>query len=370
MFHPQTAEADRNPNNWPIYSLALGLFTPHTPPLFLQPPRSLSVLDRLRQLLSRISEYPAWEVVIELVIIWLIVYVAYRFVRGTRAAGALKGLLVLLVFSTLLVRVLDQAEMLGRISALYDTFLSLVAIALIVTFQPELRRALIRLGEASLFRQSVQEVTPTVDAIVTACRLLSKNKFGAIMAIERNVGLREISESGRTLNADVSAPLISAIFWPNSPLHDMGIVLRGNKILAAAVQFPLAEPAEMPAGHLGTRHRAAVGLARTTDALVVVVSEETGAISLADGQELRRWLSPDELHRELITRLRARPARSTMQALEEPIPSRNDAEEEVVKGFEEDVPVDLDETITDDSEMSRHPFGKVPSWKSKEGPHD
>lgn len=327
------------------------------------------MLDRLRQLLSRISEYPAWEVAIELVIIWLIVYVAYRFVRGTRAAGALKGLLVLLVFSTLLVRVLDQAEMLGRISALYDTFLSLVAIALIVTFQPELRRALVRLGEASLFRQTVREVMPTVDAVVTACRLLSKNKFGAIIAIERNVGLREMSESGRAINADVSAPLISAIFWPNSPLHDMGIVIRGGKILAAAVQFPLAEPAEMPTGHLGTRHRAAVGLARTTDALVIVVSEETGAISLADGHELRRWLSPDELHRELLTRLRTRTGRGTQRSDEPTASSESDAEG--IKGFEEDVPVDLDETITEsDPDEPRRTFGKTPNWKPKEAPHD
>ncbi|MGP1346565.1 MAG: diadenylate cyclase CdaA [Phycisphaerales bacterium] len=267
------------------------------------------MLDRLAQLLNRFSEYPLWEVAIEVAIIWVIVYLAYRFVRGTRAAGALKGLLVLLVLSTLLVRVLDQAELLGRISALYDTFLSLVAIALIVTFQPELRRALIRLGEASLFRQSEKQVIPTVDAVVTACRLLSKNKFGAILALERNVGLRELIESGRALNADVSAPLITTIFWPNSPLHDMGVVIRNNKIVAAAVQFPLAEAADMPSGHLGTRHRAAVGLARTTDALVVVVSEETGAISIADGRELRRWLSPEELHKELIARLRQTPGR-------------------------------------------------------------
>lgn len=266
-------------------------------------PRGSALLDRLRQLFIRLSEYDWWEVLLELAVLWAIVYAVFRFVRGTRAAGALKGLLILLVGGTLVVRVLAQGELFPRLSVLYDNFLGFAAIALVVTFQPELRRALIRLGETALFRGSPADVRPVVDAIVSAAGFMSKNKFGALIALERNVGLRDAIETGRALNADVSGHLLNSIFWPSSPLHDMGVVIRGNKIVAASVQFPLADAGEMPDEHLGTRHRAAVGLARVSDAIVVIVSEETGAISLAQGRELVRWLTPEALREELLRRL-------------------------------------------------------------------
>ena len=138
-----------------------------------------------------------------------------------------------------------------------------------------------------------------------ACELLSKNQFGALIAIEGRVGLRELIERGTAINADVSAELLQAIFWPNSPLHDMGVIVRGNKVLAAGVQFPLAEPADMPDQRLGTRHRAALGLARITDTIIIVVSEETGAISLAHHGRLSRWLTPEGLQSELHRRLKS-----------------------------------------------------------------
>lgn len=275
------------------------------------------VFERLRQLGARIGEYNLWEVALELAVLCAIIYAILRFVRGTRAAGALKGLLILLVASTILVRILAQGDLLPRLEVLYDQFLGFAAIVLVVTFQPELRRALIRLGEAPLFRGVSADVAPVIDAVVDACGFLSKNKFGAIIAIERNVGLRETVESGRSLNADVSAHLLNSIFWPNNPLHDMGVVIRGRKLVAASVQFPLADPHDMPEAHLGTRHRAAVGLARATDALVVVVSEETGGISLAEGGTLSRWLSPDELRAALTKRMSAGAMVETEQAAQE-----------------------------------------------------
>lgn len=259
--------------------------------------------DRLGQLVGRLADYPWWEVGVELAILWVLVFIGYRFVRGTRAAGALKGLILLLILSTLAVRIVDQLGLFSRLTVLYQYFIGLMALVLIVTFGPELRRALMRLGETSFFRQSNANLGPVIEAIVQSCELLSKNKFGAIIAIEQNVGLRETIEAGRALNADVSSHLLNTIFWPNSPLHDMGVVIRGDKIIAAGVQFPLADPADMPAQHLGTRHRAAVGLARQSDALIVVVSEETGAISLAEGREFRRWLTPESLRRQLTERL-------------------------------------------------------------------
>ncbi len=259
--------------------------------------------DFFRHLWERLADYSPWEVAVELAVIWVLVWVVYRFVRGTRAAGAFKGLLVLLVGSLLVVLLILQTGLLPRLAAIYGKVVGLAAIALVVTFQPELRRALIRIGEAPFFRMTQREVRPVVHAVVTACTFLSKNKFGAIIAFERNVGLRELAESGKTLNAEVSSHLLSSIFWPNNPLHDMGVVVRGAKLVAASVQFPLADAEDMPDPQLGTRHRAAVGLAKVTDAVIVVVSEETGAISIAEGRELRRWLTPEQLRTELEKRI-------------------------------------------------------------------
>lgn len=261
------------------------------------------MFDRYRQLMSRIADYSWWEIALEVAVLWVLVYAVYRFVRGTRAAGALKGMVILFFGGWLAVRLLSTADLLPRLAIIYNTLLAYAAIALVVTFQPELRRALIRLGETpALWGQGVP-VRPIVDAITDSMAILSKNRFGAIVAVERNVGLRDAIETGRMLNADLSSELLSSIFWPNSPLHDMGVVIRGGKIVAAGVQFPLADPGDMPEGHLGTRHRAALGLARSTDAIVIVVSEETGAISLAEGGAFIRWLTPEALREHLMKRL-------------------------------------------------------------------
>jgi diadenylate cyclase len=259
--------------------------------------------DRLSQLLSRLADYPWWEVALELAVMWVLVYAVLRFVRGTRAAGALKGMVILFFGGWIAVRLLSMADLFPRLAIIYNTLLGYAAIALVVTFQPELRRALIRLGETPLLRGSIAQVRPIVDALVDSSTFLSKNRFGAIIAIERQVGLRDAIESGKKLNADLSAELLSSIFWPNSPLHDMGVVVRGDRIVAASVQFPLADAGDMPDEHLGTRHRAAVGLARSTDAIVIVVSEETGTVSVADGSSFIRRLTPQSLREYLLGRL-------------------------------------------------------------------
>jgi len=271
--------------------------------------------DPISRLLSRLSGYPWWQVVIELGIIWLVTYLVWRFVKGTRAAGAIKGILLLALIS-LGLRLFTPYQSFQRLAYLYDRFLGFAALALVIIFQPELRRAMVRLGEAPLFRPSVSDIAPVVDAIIAACTFLSRNKFGAILAIERRVGMRDMIETGRVLDADVSAALLQTIFWPNSPLHDMGVVIRGNKIVAAGVQFPLAHPAEMPDRRLGTRHRAAIGLSRVSDALVIVVSEETGSISIAENGRLEQWVTPEALRSDLMKRLQretggGRPARTT-----------------------------------------------------------
>lgn len=264
--------------------------------------------ERIAQIISRLAEYPWWEVAIELAVLWLIVYAALRFIRGTRAAGAFKGIIILLLGGWLVVRLLSRGDLLPRLGIIYNTLLQYAAIALLVTFQPELRRALIRLGETPFLWGQSADVRPVVGSVVSAARFLSRSKFGALIAIERNVGLRDTLETGKQLNADVSEELLCSIFWPNNPLHDMGVVIRGPKVVAAGVQFPLAEAGDMPDERLGTRHRAAMGLARASDALIVVVSEETGIISLAENGTLHRGLTPDALRDELVRRLSRTPA--------------------------------------------------------------
>lgn len=260
----------------------------------------------LSQLFDRIQDYDWRVVAVEIVVLWMLVYAAFRFVRGTRAAGALKGLLVVLIVGTVGIRLVGQQDLLARLGVLWDSFLGVSAIALIVIFQPELRRALIRLGEAPLLRQQQQQqVTAVVESIVDAADFLSKNRFGAIIAVERKVGLRDLATHGRPLNADVSADLLRTIFWPNSPLHDMGVVISGGRIIAGSVPFPLADEGEMVEGRLGTRHRAAVGLTKATDAVCVVVSEETGGISIALDGKLNRWLTLERLRAQLRDRLTA-----------------------------------------------------------------
>src|ERR1051326_8298453 len=150
--------------------------------------------DRLHALWQRILSYPPWEVAVELLLIGLVVWAILRFVSGTRAAGALKGLLVLVVLATITARIIGGGEAFQRLAFLYDRFLAIVAIALVVIFKPELRRALIRLGETPFFRSTPRELAGAADAIAEACTYLSKSPFGPIIAIERQVGLKGIVE--------------------------------------------------------------------------------------------------------------------------------------------------------------------------------
>ena len=265
-------------------------------------------IDRITDLIERLGAYPIWGVLLELALIWLAVYAVVRFVQGTRAAGALKALLVIAVLLTLGVRVLGDQESFGRISYLYDRALALVAILLVVVFQPELRRAVIRLGETSLFSGWTSEIGATAREIARACAYLSKAKFGAIIAIERASGLRSLIEDGATkLDAEVSARLLQTIFYPGSALHDLAVVIRGDRVAAAHVQLPLAEPDEMHDPGHGARHRAAVGLTRDADSLVIIVSEESGHIRIAEGGRLSEPIAPKDLEHELIERLGSPP---------------------------------------------------------------
>lgn len=258
--------------------------------------------DRLYQLADRIRGYlqqEPLEVLVELAVIWVVVYVILRFLRGTRGAGVIKGMAVVLIIGTLTIQVLGENHF-ERLNFLYSNFLAFASLMLVIVFQPELRRALVRLGEARFFKQVGLRKARVVEEVLGAIQYLSRNKIGGLIAIERQVGLQGVVELGTRLDADVSKELLETIFWPGSALHDMGVVIRGDRIIAAGVQFPLAEGEDIPQ-ELGSRHRAAIGLSQEADALVLVVSEETGTISVAERGELTRGLTLDEL-RPILTR--------------------------------------------------------------------
>lgn len=228
--------------------------------------------------------YDIVVVTIELLLIGLVVWRVMRFLRGTRGARLIKG--VALLLATVYVVILMLPRELGwqRIQFLYGKFLLLVFVATVVAFQPELRRALIQIGQAKFFRGVRGQAEEVTAALVDSAAYLSRNKIGAVVAVERSVGLGALLKAGTVIDARLTSGLLNTIFYPGSALHDMGVIVRDGRIAAAGCQFPLAESEDVDAS-LGSRHRAALGLAQETDAAVIVVSEETGRVSLAcDGQ--------------------------------------------------------------------------------------
>ncbi len=233
---------------------------------------------------------------VEILIIALIFYPILRFVRGTRGAGVLKGLFFAALSGGFIVLIAGEVFRLERLSALVRTFLQFGVIGFLIIFQPEIRRGLIQLGENRFWRIFERSKTSTANEVIDAAVRLSASRVGAIIAIERGVGLRAVVETGVPLDAEVSSALIMTTFWPGSPLHDKGMVIQHNRIVAASCIFPLTEDPNLSA-ELGTRHRAAIGLSEESDALVVVVSEETGTISLALNGKLHRDLDREKLQK-------------------------------------------------------------------------
>lgn len=262
------------------------------------------LFERAQRLAQRLATYDWWQVLIEIAVIWVVVFVVVRFVKGTRAAGALKGTLLLVVMATLLVRILGQQDSFLQLKFLYDRFVTLLAITLIVVFQPELRRGLIRLGEAPILRRAHHGNAGEIAAMIAqAAGYLSKARFGGIMVIERETPLKGIVEGGTPIHGRLSARLLQTIFFPGSALHDLAVIIKDAEIVAAGVQLPLAEADEMPDPSLGSRHRAALGVSKECDALIVVVSEETGTISIAERGRLEPGFTPDQLRAEVEARL-------------------------------------------------------------------
>jgi diadenylate cyclase len=265
------------------------------------------LLENLRPYLVSLRAYGWWRIGIELLLIGTIVYYVLRFLRGTRGARMLKGIAFLLIVVYVVVELGKRAFQLERIAYLYGQFLQIASIVVIVVFQPELRRALMRLGETRLFRGfGGKQLNEEIEALVESAQFLSKRKIGALVAIERDVGLGGIAESGTRLNAELTPELLNTIFWPNSPLHDLGVIISQGRVAYAGVQFPLAESGDLEKD-LGSRHRAAVGMSQESDAVVMIVSEETGDISIAERGVLFRKLTVDAM-RGMLTDLMGKPS--------------------------------------------------------------
>jgi diadenylate cyclase len=251
---------------------------------------------------SRVTTYNPLVVAVEMLLIGVVVWWVMRFLRGTRGARLVKGAVLLLATLYVGIRLL-QGYGWDRIEWLYGKFLLFAFVALIVAFQPELRRALIQIGQTRLFKTARGQLDAMIDALVESAAFLSRNRIGAVIAVERSVGLGTLLESGQVIDSKVSASLLNTIFYPGSPLHDMGVVLRNGRLAAAGCQFPLAESEELDPS-LGSRHRAALGLSQDSDAVVLVISEETGRISIAVEGQLYLGLELDDL-REMLIRLLA-----------------------------------------------------------------
>ena len=301
--------------------------------------------ERLNDLLNRLGSYSWWEVAVEIILIWFVVFAVFRFVQGTRAARALKGLLFILIIGTLFVRFLGN-DAFERIVYLYDRMLAVIAIALVVIFQPELRRALIRLGETRLFQSDYQGASRIAGEVAPACAFLSKARFGAIIVIERRVGLKALIEGGTQLNATITAALIQTIFHPGSALHDLAVVIRGDRIQSAGVQLPMAGPSEVKDASFGSRHRAAIGVSKDTDALVIVVSEESGLIRIAQRGVLSSPIEPNDLERVIREELGHRDVEVPVEKKPEVVESDDQS------GFADDDQAQSDEEITPDSLMA------------------
>lgn len=234
-----------------------------------------------------------WKPCVETALFWYAYYQLLIFLKSTGALQVLKGLFLVFVFF-----IVVQLLGLTTIARLMNQILPISVIAFLVVFQNELRRGLTRMGQSRMFKIFLKE-EKLVDEIVKAATVLAKKRIGALIAVEREMGLKAFAESGVPVDAVVSFELLSTIFMPQTPLHDGGVILRGSRIESAGCLFPLSQNQQI-SKLLGTRHRAALGLAEESDAVVVVVSEETGVISIAERGELVQEVSADALRERLM----------------------------------------------------------------------
>jgi len=261
----------------------------------------VETLEALTHYLKRVAINPWPVVAIELFLIGLVVYWAIDFLEGTRGERLFRGVIFILVAGFIILKFVVGQFAFERLQYLYNGFLIFVLIIAVAGFQPEIRRALIRIGQPTFLASASQQLAKTIEEIVSAVQQLSATKIGAIIVVERQVALGEFVAGGVDINANVTAELLKTIFHPGTALHDMAVIIRGDKVVAARVQLPLAEAESVDGGELGSRHRAAMGITSGSDAVCLVVSEETGIISLAEQGRLKRNLTKSDIRKELTS---------------------------------------------------------------------
>lgn len=251
------------------------------------------MLPQMKGILSTISFLDLFEILIVAVVL----YKLYIMIKDTRALALLKGLIVLII-----VTLVSKGLGLNMIYWLLQKTMTVVLVALPIVFQPELRRALEQLGQGNLFGKNIllnpEETMSLLNELSKALTVLAKNKIGALVVIEREIGLNDYIATGLKVDGLVSSEFLINVFIPNTPMHDGAAIIRGNRVMAAGCLLPLSENRDLNK-ELGTRHRAAIGITEQTDAIVVVVSEETGIISVARGGQLLRYLDAEDLKDKL-----------------------------------------------------------------------
>ncbi|MFA5575864.1 MAG: diadenylate cyclase CdaA [Tissierellaceae bacterium] len=239
--------------------------------------------------------------IVDIIIVALAFYKVFKLIRETRAEQLIKGIFAIFVFE----KISGEGWLeLYTINWILRNTMTVGVIAILIVFQPELRRGLEYIGRSSFFTKSFLEIkgeslSKTVEEIVEACASLSRQKIGALIVLERETGLNEVVETGTLIDGTVSSNLLINIFIPNTPLHDGAVVIKEDTIKAAACFLPLTDNMNL-SKELGTRHRAALGISERSDSLSIIVSEETGSISIAENGSLARHLDAKTLKQILI----------------------------------------------------------------------
>lgn len=241
--------------------------------------------------------------VVDIIVVWFFVYKLITLLKGTKGIQLLKGIAVIIV-----IKMISFFLKLETVDWIMDQVISWGVIAAIIVFQPEVRRGLEHLGRGTVFGRNRRQVDPTkrlIQALDKSVQYMAKRRIGALISIEMETGLDEYIETGIPLDADISGELLINIFIPNTPLHDGAVIIKDYKIAAAAGYLPLSESSLIPK-ELGTRHRAAIGLSEVTDAVTIVVSEETGGISITRNSELIRDMTQEEFVNYLVKEIVAK----------------------------------------------------------------
>ena len=264
----------------------------------------MSALSTLfEQVIAVLSSYRPVQDTLDILIVTLIIYEIFKLVRRTRSVQIFKGLALLIVVY-LIVLILDMPVM----RFIFESVISSIIVIIVILFTPEIRSVLERMGRSSIFKffsvrgQDSATLVKPINAICSACSEMSDDKIGALIVFERNSMLGEIMKSGTKINADVSSSLVRNIFYPKSPLHDGALIISGGRAASAGCILPLTDTTNLDA-KFGTRHRAAVGMTEHSDAVVVVVSEETGAISYVEKGRIKHNITSGDLREYLLNAL-------------------------------------------------------------------